>query len=221
MNDIVCPYTGTGQAPLVAQMFNDMTGLGHFNVGLNQGTLLAVMAEQNESLEAALVAHNLQALLDYAQDHPESGLPATKKALLRATGVARSHIARLLALENSPSVGLVGQLAHAYGLQAWELLISRLDLSDPRTIRRLRPGTRAERAAATAALKRPPPPLTMEPQHPEAAALFKRIADTGQLQESIKHELPAPGTARSRRTKTGAAHSKKVPAHPRKHHTHK
>lgn len=184
---------------------------------LDGDTVTGVGDRKNESRETALIAWNLRALIDYAADHPELGLPASNAALERASGLSRQHIGRILAAENAPAVDVVGDVAHAYGLEAWELLVSRLDLSDPRTTRRLRAGTSTERAAATVVAKQ-----SRESQpDPEATALVERLGAAGRVQKRISHEIPAPQSARADNRHAGTAHSKKVPASPRKPQSHK
>lgn len=77
----------------------------------------------------AVVAVNVQTLINYARDH---GQPyGDQKALAKRAGVSMSTIARIRKQEAGTSVDVLEAIAKCYGLQAWQLLMPNLDPTNP------------------------------------------------------------------------------------------
>ena len=81
---------------------------------------------------AATIRSNLQLLLELAKRGTISG-PASPYEIEAKTGVGKSTVYRILdaAGDNRTRIVVLEKLAHAYGLQAWQLLIPQLDPLHP------------------------------------------------------------------------------------------
>jgi DNA-binding XRE family transcriptional regulator len=109
----------------------------------------------NESMSKMrdVVADNIVRLMDA---HPEMG---TQNALARASKVPQRTIGRIVNKEVTPSIDVLFELAKAFDLQAWQLLVPDLD---PKSAPVLRIATAAEEAlyqriiAAAAELSKKP-----------------------------------------------------------------
>lgn len=77
----------------------------------------------------AIVAANVQTLIDYARDH---GQPCgDQKSLAKKAGVSMSTVARIRKQEAGTSIDALESIANCYGLQAWQLLMPNLDPTNP------------------------------------------------------------------------------------------
>jgi transcriptional regulator with XRE-family HTH domain len=77
----------------------------------------------------AIVAANVQTLIDYARDRKQPF--SDQKSLAKAAGVSMSTIARIRKQEAGTSVDVLESIAKCYGLQAWQLLMPNLDPTNP------------------------------------------------------------------------------------------
>jgi transcriptional regulator with XRE-family HTH domain len=73
-----------------------------------------------------IVARNIRALIDYDRDH--GGPCYDKKRLALRAGLTPSTVGRILSLEHAPGVDTLDDIAHAFGLLAWQLLVPNLGL---------------------------------------------------------------------------------------------
>ena len=96
-----------------------------------------MVIDKNQFNPRAILARNLKALMD-----SKSG-PTSEMALARKSGVAQATIGRIKRQETAASIETVDQLAKAYGLQAWHLLVAGMDPANPPV---LVPISKAERA---------------------------------------------------------------------------
>lgn len=95
------------------------------------------MIDKNKFTPRAVLARNLKALM-------ESKIgPTSEMALGRKAGVAQATIGRIKREEVAASIETVEQLATAYGLQPWQLLVAGMDPGNPPV---LVPISKAERA---------------------------------------------------------------------------
>lgn len=72
-----------------------------------------------------VLSQNLKALLTSKHG------PSTQSELKRQSGLAQSTIGRALSGETAATVDTVEQIAKAYGLEAWQLLVAGMDPSNP------------------------------------------------------------------------------------------
>ena len=82
----------------------------------------------NHSDVKLIVAENVRRLLRFASEAPRrASLPATLLALERASGVDRKTIRRTINAESAIGVDNLARIAHAFGLDSWQLLVPGLD----------------------------------------------------------------------------------------------
>lgn len=77
----------------------------------------------------AVVAVNLQRLIDYAKDNRRPGADA--KSLAAKAGVTPSTVGRWLKGDNAAQIDTLETVAKVYKLRAWQLLIPNLDPANP------------------------------------------------------------------------------------------
>lgn len=77
-----------------------------------------------------IVSGNLRALMIHAGMTTPDGEP-NQSAMKRRSGVDQRTIGRVLSLEMNPTIEKVEQLASAFGLHAWQMLIPNLDPRNP------------------------------------------------------------------------------------------
>ena len=77
----------------------------------------------------AVLSQNLKALLS-----SKSG-PTTEIALGKKSGVAQATIGRIKRQEVAATIETVEQIAKAYGLEAWQLLVAGIDPTNPPVLR--------------------------------------------------------------------------------------
>lgn len=85
----------------------------------------------------AILARNLQALM-----RTKSG-PKSQMGLGKRSGVAQATIGRILRQETAASIETVDDLAKAYGLQGWQLMVAGMDPTNPPVLQAV---TKEERA---------------------------------------------------------------------------
>lgn len=69
--------------------------------------------------------------------------PNSQLALAKKSGVAQATIGRILRQETSATIETVADLAHAFGLESWQLMVAGMDPDNPPV---LVPISKAERA---------------------------------------------------------------------------
>ena len=79
------------------------------------------MVGKNSFTPRAVLAINLKALMKI------KGGPNSQSALGKKSGVAQATIGRILNEESAASIETVDDLARAYGLEGWQLLVPGMD----------------------------------------------------------------------------------------------
>lgn len=79
-----------------------------------------------------IVASNLRTLMAASGMTRKDGTP-NQSRLAKRSGVNQRTIGRILALEMTPTIDLLEEIALAFGLHSWQLLIPGLDPSNPPT----------------------------------------------------------------------------------------
>lgn len=90
------------------------------------GHYLKAMAERK------IFADNLRALMKHAAEGGQS--LGTNLGLAKASGVSRTQIIAYLAEDQAPAIDMVGRIARAFGLQAWQLLVPNISATNPPVI---------------------------------------------------------------------------------------
>jgi len=98
-------------------------------------TRLVVSRDQFKAV--SVLAQNLKALMQ-----SKAG-PKSQLALAKKSGVGQATIGRILREETAASIDTVEEIAAAYGLQAWQLMVAGMDPTNPPV---LVPISKAERA---------------------------------------------------------------------------
>jgi transcriptional regulator with XRE-family HTH domain len=95
------------------------------------------MVEKTRFTPRAVLARNLKAVMGTKKG------PTSQLALAKASGVAQATIGRILREETGASIETVADLAKAYDLEAWQLMVAGMDPTNPPV---LQPVSKSERA---------------------------------------------------------------------------
>lgn len=85
----------------------------------------ATMEDMPKNIAGTVLASNLRALMDAKQD--------TQVDLSKRSGINQGLISRILRAEHAVRIDTLENLARAYDLAAWQLLVPNLDPSNPPT----------------------------------------------------------------------------------------
>lgn len=95
------------------------------------------MVDKSQFTPRAVLAQNLKALMK------TKGGPNSQIALGKKSGVAQATIGRILKQETAASIETVDQLARAFGLEGWQLMVPGMDSQNPPVLMAATPAEKA------------------------------------------------------------------------------
>lgn len=84
-----------------------------------------LVVDKNQFKPRTILARNLKGLLS------KGGGPTSQMALGKKSGVAQATIGRILREEVAASIETISDLARAYGLEGWQLMVAGMDPTNP------------------------------------------------------------------------------------------